>query len=55
MSNGLTSCITEPTRIIKFLQTKNDHLLININEASITPGILHFAISYYHLFSVFFF
>ena len=45
ISNGFTSCITNPTRITKLSQTSIDHLITNVNGTKITPGVLQYSIS----------
>ena len=44
ISNGFTSCITNPTRITKLSQTSIDHLITNVNGTIITPDVLQFSI-----------
>ena len=45
ISNGFTSCITNPTRITKLSQTSIDHLITNVNGTIITSGLLQYSIS----------
>ena len=45
ISNGFTSCITNPTRITKLSQTSIDHLITNVNGTIITPGVLQYSTS----------
>ena len=45
ISNGFTSCITNPTRITNHSQTSIEHLITNVDGTIITPGVLQYSIS----------
>ena len=45
ISNGFTSCISNPTSITKISQTSTDHLIANVNGTIITPDVLQYSIS----------
>ena len=45
ISNGFTSCITNPTRLTKLSKTSIDHLITNVNGTIITPNVLQYSIS----------
>ena len=44
-SNGFTSCVTRLTRITKLTQTSIDHIITNVNGATITPDVSQYSIS----------
>ena len=44
-NNAFCNLITLPTRVTPDSETINDHILTNVTDTAITPGVLHYKIS----------
>ena len=48
-NNAFCNHITSPTRVTSDSETIIDHILTNVTETAITPGVVHYKISDHHI------